>query len=209
MERNQAERSWQLQRLHFHIPSTAHLYRDNWEQGWFEHVWVEIVTLGVFILPRGTGHLWCRCPDPHHQQLLGWDRGEKHSWHSAPSKKQFILSFPKPSLDPNSAASGPAHCCVLEQPQAALDKPHSRHLVTSRTLNQMISDAFDLTKIFMKNVHNSPGSQSPPHHLSLFHFGLGKATRTTCGIPKYPWSCSVPAHSIAFSLGTQGQHHLL
>lgn len=26
LERNQAERPWQLQRLHFHIPSTAHLY---------------------------------------------------------------------------------------------------------------------------------------------------------------------------------------
>lgn len=153
---------------------------------------------------------WCRCPDPHNQQLLGWDRGEKHSWHSAPSKKQFILSSPKPLLDPAPAAgSGPTHCCVLEQPQAALDKPHSRHLVTSGTLNQMISNAFDLPKSFIKKVPNSPGSQSPAHHLSLPHFGLGKAAKMTFGIPKYPWSCSVPAHSIASSLGAQGQHHLL
>lgn len=150
-----------------------------------------------------------RCPDPHHQQLLGWDRSEKHSWHSAPCKRQFILSSPKPLLDPASAAgSGPAHCCALEQPQAALDKPRLRQLVTSGTFTQMISRAFDLPKIFMKNVCNSPGSRSPAHHPSLAHFGLGKATRTTSG-PKHPWSCSVPAHSIASSLGAQGQHHLL
>lgn len=171
---------------------------------------MEIVTLGIFILPRGTGYLWWKCPDPHHQQLLGWDRGEKHNWHAAPSKKQFILSLPKPLLDPTSAAgSGPAHCCVLEQPQADLDKPHSRHLVTSGTLNQMISNPFRLPKSFMKNVHNSPGSKSPAHHPSLTHFGLGKATGMTYGISKYPWSCSVPAHSIAFSLRAQGQHHLI
>lgn len=151
-----------------------------------------------------------RCPDPHHQPLLGWDRGEKHSWHSAPRKRQFILSSPNPLLDPASAAGpGPAHCCVLEQPQVVLDKPHLRQLFTSGTLTQIISNAFDLPKIFMKNVHNSPGSPSPAHHPSVVHFGLGKAIRTTFGIAKYPWSCSAPAHSVPSSLGAQGQHHLL
>lgn len=42
----------------------------------------------------------------------------RHYWHLDPSKKQLILSSPKPLPDPASAAgSGPAPCCVLESPR--------------------------------------------------------------------------------------------